>query len=193
MVSTFAFLRTSFPISGIAHGTKIFLCIGTPFRSGFGKILSDSPPKYQPIRLPDLILRLRSGQAPGVCSGLILSGAFYPDLKIGVWRRRTYQNVLTTFTIFIKDILDHFDTLYVKLDILETEYHAINAGISRIEKQLEGIEKRFNGLEKKLDTEISTRELLEKQIAVLKERVSKLQERIEEIDLQLKSHHDSSS
>jgi hypothetical protein len=24
-------------------------------------------------------------------SGLILSGAFYPDLKIGVWRRRTYQ------------------------------------------------------------------------------------------------------
>jgi len=45
----------------------------------------------QPIRLFGLILRLRSGQAPGVCSGLILSGAFYPDLKIGVWRRRTYQ------------------------------------------------------------------------------------------------------
>ncbi len=37
----------------------------------------------QPIRLP--------GLKPGVCSGLILSGAFYPDLKIGVWRRRTYQ------------------------------------------------------------------------------------------------------
>ena len=48
----------------------------------------------QPIRLPGLILRLRSGQAPGVCSGLILSGAFYPDLKIGVWRRRTYQQKL---------------------------------------------------------------------------------------------------
>ena len=37
----------------------------------------------QPIRLP--------GLEPWVCSGLILSGAFYPDLKIGVWRRRTYQ------------------------------------------------------------------------------------------------------
>ena len=37
----------------------------------------------QPIRLP--------GLKPGVCSGLILSGAFYPDLKIGVWRHRTYQ------------------------------------------------------------------------------------------------------
>jgi hypothetical protein len=24
-------------------------------------------------------------------SGLILSGAFYPDLKIGIWRRRMYQ------------------------------------------------------------------------------------------------------
>jgi hypothetical protein len=49
--------------------------------------------RNQPIRLPGLILQLRSGQAPGVCSGLILSGAFYPDLKIGVWRRRTYQGV----------------------------------------------------------------------------------------------------
>jgi hypothetical protein len=37
----------------------------------------------QPIRLP--------GLKPRVHSGLILSGAFYPDLKIGVWRRRTYQ------------------------------------------------------------------------------------------------------
>jgi hypothetical protein len=69
--------------------------------------------KNQPIRLPGLILRLRSGQAargmpldklkaPSTPrgSGLILSGAFYPDLKIGVClrpelrprvRRRTYQ------------------------------------------------------------------------------------------------------
>ena len=42
----------------------------------------------QPIRLP--------GLKPGVCSGLILSGAFYPDLKIGVWRRRTYQQKAKT-------------------------------------------------------------------------------------------------
>jgi hypothetical protein len=25
---------------------------------------------------------------------LILSGAFHPDLKIGFWRRRTYQSLL---------------------------------------------------------------------------------------------------
>jgi hypothetical protein len=50
----------------------------------------------QPIRLPGLILRLRSGHVPGVClstnsrprvkprgSGLILSGASYPNSKIG--------------------------------------------------------------------------------------------------------------
>jgi len=47
--------------------------------------------RNQPIRLPGLILRPGSGQGPGVCSGLILSGAFNPCLKIGVWRRRTYQ------------------------------------------------------------------------------------------------------
>ena len=39
----------------------------------------------QPIRLP--------GLKPGVCAGLILSGAFCLDLKIGVWRRRTYQRL----------------------------------------------------------------------------------------------------
>ena len=39
--------------------------------------------RNQPIRLP--------GLKPGGCSGLILSGAFNPGLKIGVCRRRTYQ------------------------------------------------------------------------------------------------------
>jgi len=39
--------------------------------------------RNQPIRLP--------GLKPGVCSGLILSGAHNPDLKIWIWRRRTYQ------------------------------------------------------------------------------------------------------
>jgi hypothetical protein len=29
------------------------------------------------------------GLKPGACSGLILSGAFYPALKAGVWRRRS--------------------------------------------------------------------------------------------------------
>ena len=48
----------------------------------------------QPIRLP--------GLKPGVCSGLILSGAFYPDLKIGVWRRRTYQTY-KDFEIIVVD------------------------------------------------------------------------------------------
>jgi hypothetical protein len=28
---------------------------------------------------------------PGVCSGRILSGVFNPGLKIGVWRRQTFQ------------------------------------------------------------------------------------------------------
>jgi hypothetical protein len=52
--------------------------------------------KNQPIRLPGLSLDFaRDGglvePKPGVCSGLILSGVFGPDLRIGVWRRRMYQ------------------------------------------------------------------------------------------------------
>ena len=30
-----------------------------------------------------------SGLKPGICSGLMLSGAFISDLKGGVWRRRS--------------------------------------------------------------------------------------------------------
>jgi hypothetical protein len=50
--------------------------------------------EINPSNIPGLILRLRSGQAPGVCSGLILSGAFYPALKAGVWRRRSIKKNL---------------------------------------------------------------------------------------------------
>jgi len=52
-------------------------------------------PFNQPVRLPGLTLRLRSGQAPGVGSGLILSGVFSLDLKNRVCRCRMYQDDLT--------------------------------------------------------------------------------------------------
>jgi len=35
---------------------------------------------------------------PAGRQGLMLSGAFYPDLKIGVWRRRTYQKTKMKIT-----------------------------------------------------------------------------------------------
>jgi len=47
--------------------------------------------EINPSAIPGLILRLRSGQAPGVCSGLILSSAFDPALKAGVWCRRSIK------------------------------------------------------------------------------------------------------
>jgi hypothetical protein len=52
-------------------------------REAFGELFTAAGFKNQPIRAP--------GLKPEVWSGLILSGASYPDLKIGVWRRRTYQ------------------------------------------------------------------------------------------------------
>jgi hypothetical protein len=35
------------------------------------------------------------GLKPGVCSGLILSGAFNPVLKAGVWRRRSIKPIVS--------------------------------------------------------------------------------------------------
>jgi hypothetical protein len=46
-----------------------------------------SPIGNQPIRLP--------GLKPGVCSGLILSGAYYPNLKIGVLRRERIKFMMS--------------------------------------------------------------------------------------------------
>jgi hypothetical protein len=40
------------------------------------------------------------GLKPGVCSGLILSGAFYPVLKAGVWRRRSIKKDFGLRSIF---------------------------------------------------------------------------------------------
>lgn len=76
-----------------------------------------------------------------------------------------------------RDILKHFDQIYQRFERLETEYYSIIAGLQKIED--------------KLDSEISKRELIEREIAALRERVSKLQERIEEIDSQLKSDQHS--
>jgi hypothetical protein len=39
------------------------------------------------------------GLKPGGCSGLILSGAFYPDLKIGVWRRERIKDKQAEITL----------------------------------------------------------------------------------------------
>jgi len=45
----------------------------------------------KPIRYP--------GLKPGVFSGLILSGAFYPDLKIGILRRERIKTISVEWKI----------------------------------------------------------------------------------------------
>lgn len=67
-----------------------------------------------------------------------------------------------------RDILQHFDELYKRLERLETEYYAINAAIDRIEKRLD-------------------KERLEGEVADLKQRISTLQERVEDLEKRLKT------
>jgi len=79
-----------------------------------------------------------------------------------------------------KDLLEHFDKIYGRLDRLETEYFSMNAAIDRIERQLDGINE-------KLDKEISIRDMIEKEIKDLKQRAAVLQERIEDLEKRLKT------
>ena len=52
------------------------------------------------------------GLKPGVCSGLILSGALYPVLKAGVWRRRS-----------INFITDNIKNNIIPVGSLENQLH----------------------------------------------------------------------
>jgi hypothetical protein len=58
-----------------------------------------SDARINPFGSPGFAVLIREanedGLKPGVCSGLILSGALTPickELQIGVWRQRTYQS-----------------------------------------------------------------------------------------------------
>jgi chromosome segregation ATPase len=93
---------------------------------------------------------------------------------------RTIRSKLDVHDQKLKDLLDHFDRIYARLDRLETEYFSINAAIDR----LEGI---VGKIDKKLDAELSLRERLEKEILDLKQRVSVIQDRIEDLEKRLKS------
>ena len=67
--------------------------------------------KYnQPLRLP--------GLKPGVYSGLVLSGAFYPDLKIGDWRRRMYQKVTCPLLFHPTDLFNRLVERGIRVNLV---------------------------------------------------------------------------
>ena len=72
-----------------------------------------------------------------------------------------------------RDVLDHLDAIYGRLERLEQEYQAIVEGLRRIE----GI----------LTDERARREILERGLAELKERVALLQARIDELERRLRA------
>jgi|ERR671918_905803 chromosome segregation ATPase len=70
-----------------------------------------------------------------------------------------------------RDLLEHFDEIYRRLERLEQEYHAITQALRRIEAALADDRGR--------------REILERDLAELKRHVAILQSRIEEIEQRL--------
>jgi chromosome segregation ATPase len=70
-----------------------------------------------------------------------------------------------------REMLEHFDELYRRLERLEQEYHAITQGLRRIEAALAD--------------ERGRREILERDLGELKRQVAVLQSRIEEIEQRL--------
>ena len=91
-----------------------------------------------------------------------------------------------------KDLIEHFDRIYTRLDRLETEYYSLVAAVDRIEHRLDNVEQRLgkievclDGIDQKLDKEISIREIIEREIKDLKERISVLQDRIDDLEKRL--------
>jgi chromosome segregation ATPase len=70
-----------------------------------------------------------------------------------------------------REMLEHFDEIYRRLERLELEYHAIIQALRRIEAGLAD--------------ERGRREILERDLAELKRHVTVLQSRIEEIEQHL--------
>jgi hypothetical protein len=71
---------------------KLITCFILPYK--FNRQSDGKSTHWTPRSDPSNVLRTGAQgmlSLPAGRQGLILSGAFYPDLKIGVWRRRTYQ------------------------------------------------------------------------------------------------------
>lgn len=68
----------------------------------------------------------------------------------------------------------HLDAIYKRFDRLETEYHAIVAGLKRIEERLDKVEERLDKLALKSElVELKARvEGLQAQVQALEERLS---------------------
>jgi len=85
------------------------------------------------------------------------------------------------------DLTRHLDQIYSRFERLEMEYHAINGAIDRLDEHIGKIEIQLKEMATGFNREVSTKELLEKEVALLKERISNLQNRVETIERELRT------
>ena len=80
------------------------------------------------------------------------------------------------------DAIDgHFDSVYHRLERLETENAAITAGLGRLEERLRGIEGRLGEVEQRLDTLEAEHRDLVATVRRLDERLSRVEKLVEEL------------
>ena len=86
-----------------------------------------------------------------------------------MWSKRSSIHSGTT--------LANFDELYLRLERLESEYHAISAALIRVEKMI--------------SEEHSDREELQREVESLKSRLAELEKRLADLEAELRDTHDA--
>jgi polyhydroxyalkanoate synthesis regulator phasin len=72
-----------------------------------------------------------------------------------------------------EDMLANFDAVFKRLDVLQSEYHALTAAVQRLEDRMAAVEQKIDKL------------ALRSELVELKQRVQALEQRIADLEAQL--------
>ena len=83
------------------------------------------------------------------------------------------------------EIDGHFDTIYHKLDKLETEFELLKLGLARVEARLDRVEQRLDDMDLRFERVESRLESLERQYQDLLVASQRLEERLSRVEKQV--------
>ncbi len=112
---------------------------------------------------------------------------FHREVVVPDIERIVDLRLSATIAPFRSEVLANFDAVFKRLDRLESEYHALSAAVSRLEKRMKAVEERMKALEQGMaavEQEIS-KLALRSELIELKERVHALEQRIADLEAEL--------